>query len=216
MIVDLLIGLPGDRPGGLCLTILCFLASALVAALVGMGYAAVCVAWPKGSLVLQAMVAFLRGVPLLLLVFLLAQLLPLGIGVAAMVGLVLYSFSHVCEVLRSFLAAYPRPLREQATVIGLGPAREGLLLRVPRTIGYSLDALGTHWVSLLKDTGALVVLSVGELTTVAKTLSDSTASPVLWIQVMTAAAVLYLGATLVLLAVLNGLRKGPFLKWMVM
>jgi ABC-type arginine transport system permease subunit len=100
-------------------------------------------------------------------------------------------------------------LADQARIMGLGPVSEWLQLRVPWTIGSALDALGTHWISLLKDTGALVVLGIGELTSVAKVLSETTASYDRWILVLVTAAGVYLSVTLLLiqgLRVVRGLR----------
>jgi ABC-type amino acid transport system permease subunit len=199
MIENLLIGLPGARPGGLVLTILYAVAAGWGALLLGFAYAMIGVVLPRASLTLQAASAFLRGVPLLLLVFLLAQLSSLPIGVAGLVALLLYSFAHISEVLRSFLASYPTSLSDQARVMGMGPVREWVRLRIPWTLRHAWGAVGTHWVSLLKDTGALVVLGIGELTTVAKALGETPAGANQWVTVLVSAAGLYLAATLVLI-----------------
>ena len=58
----------------------------------------------------------------------------------------------------------------------------------------------------MKDTGALVVLGVGELTTVAKMLSETSASYERWVTVLVVAAAMYLAATL---ALIRGLRFAP-------
>ncbi len=199
MVLNLLFGLPGERPGGLVLTVLYFVASGLGALMLGFAYAAVGVMLPWGSLPLQAASALLRGIPLLLLVFLLAHVPWLTTGGAGLAALLIYSFSHVGESLRSFLASYPRYLSEQARLMGIGPAREFLRLRMPWTLWRAWGALLTHWVSLLKDTGALVVLGIGELTTSAKVLSETTASYEHWLTVLVLAAALYLGTTLALI-----------------
>jgi len=60
------------------------------------------------------------------------------------------------------------------------------------------DWITTHWISLLKDTGALVVLGIGELTTVAKVLSQAPGSYERWVTVLVLAGALYLAATLAL------------------
>jgi ABC-type amino acid transport system permease subunit len=208
--VNLLIGFPNDRPGGLLLTLAVFLASAAGAVAVGFLYATICVTLPRASVPLQAGAAVLRGVPVLLLVFFAAQLTAFPVVLAGLAALVLYSFSHVGEILRSFLAAYPVHCAQQARVMGLGPVREWLQLRAPRTLGYALGALATHWISLLKDTGALVVLGIGELTTVAKVLSESDPSFQGWATVLLGAAALYLATTLTLIRVLHLLRRRPF------
>jgi ABC-type amino acid transport system permease subunit len=210
VVVDLLIGLPNDRPGGLVLTVLIFLISAAGALAVGFLYASVCVALPKASVPLQAGAAALRGVPVLLLVFLVAQLTAFPVVAAGLAALVLYSFSHVGETLRSFLAAYPAQYAEQARVMGLGPVREWIQLRAPRTLGYALGALATHWISLLKDTGALIVLGIGELATVAKVQSERDPSFEGWATVLLTAAALYLATTLSLIRVLHIVRRRPF------
>jgi ABC-type amino acid transport system permease subunit len=198
MVVNLLIGLPGDRPGGLFLTLITFFASGAAALIAGFVYAAVCVALPRASLVIQGGSAVLRGIPLILLMFLLANVSLFTIGAAGLAALTLYSFGHVGEILRSFLAAYPKAVADQARLTGISFIRESLQLRAPWTLWRSWTALMTHWISLLKDTGALVVLGIGELTTTAKVLSESSPSLKHWATVLTVAAALYLGATLAL------------------
>ena len=210
MIMNLLIGLPNARPGGLLLTILYFLIAVVAAALIGWLYAAACVWLPKVSLPLQAASSLLRGIPLLLLMFLFTQTSSLPVAVGGSLALVLYSFSYVGEVFRSFLASYPVHLAQQARVIGMGPIREWMQLRVPWTFASALDALGTHWISLLKDTGALVVLGIGELTSVAKVLSETTASYDRWITVLLLAAGIYLAATLSFIRALRFIRTLGF------
>lgn len=207
MIQNLLIGLPGGRPGGLVLTILYAITSGAAALALGFVYAAIGVVLPRASLPLQAASAFLRGVPLLLLVFLLAQASGLPVGMAGFFALLLYSFAHVSEVLRSFLTSYPASLSDQARVMGIGPVREWLRLRMPWTLRHAWGAIGTHWVSLLKDTGALVVLGIGELTTVAKALGETPAGPDQWVVVLVSAAALYLAATLVLIRLLGSVER---------
>lgn len=203
MVMNLLIGLPGQRPGGLLLTGLYFMAAGSGALVVGFVYAAVGVILPRASLLLQAGSAFLRGIPLLLLVFLLTQIPHLPVEGAGLAALLLYSFSYVGEILRSFLASYPRYLSDQARVIGMGPVRAWFQLCVPWTLCRAWGAVVTHWISLLKDTGALVVLGIGELTTVAKMISEAPGSYERWVMVLVGASLLYLIATLALVQILQ-------------
>jgi ABC-type amino acid transport system permease subunit len=82
--------------------------------------------------------------------------------------------------------------------MGIQPVPEWALLRLPWTLRRSLDALSTHWVSLLKDTGALIVLGITELTTVARVLSEQ-ASVTGWALILATAALLYLATSLALI-----------------
>lgn len=199
MILNLLIGLPGDRPGGLVLTLVCFFASGAGALMVGFVYAVICVALPRTGLVFQAASGLVRGIPLILLVYLLAHVSLFTIRAAGLLALTLYSFGHVGEILRSFLIAYPRPAADQARLMGIGAFHEWLVLRAPWTLWRSWGALLTHWISLLKDTGALVVLGIGELTTTAKLLSEASPNFRQWALILVVAALLYFAATLTLI-----------------
>jgi polar amino acid transport system permease protein len=205
VITSLLVGLPGQRPGGLVLTVIVAVGSAACAVVLGMAYASVCVLAPRASLVLQAGLALLRGIPLILLIFALAQTTSVDLPLAGFIGLVLYSLCHVGETLRSFLASHPRALDDQARLLGLGPLRRLLMLRLPWTFRRSLDALATHWISLLKDTGALVVLGVGELTTVSKILSEN-GSLDDWQLVLLTAGLFYLTTAVLLISLLRWVR----------
>lgn len=195
----LVIGLPDQRPGGLVLTLLLFLLAGAFAIVLGLFYAVVTTVLPAIGMPLQAASALLRGVPPLLLVFMLAHLVPASTMLAGLLALTLYSFSHTGEILRSFLGAYPASLSEQAKIMGLGILGEWLRLRLPWTLWRGLPALLTHWASLLKDTGALLVIGIGELTTVAKLLSESSAAWDRWVTIISLAGGLYLLATVSML-----------------
>lgn len=206
MITDLLIGLPAQRPGGIVLTLILTVSSASGAMVLGVVYAIVCVRFPLISLGLQAALAVMRGVPLLLLVFALGQLTSLPLVVTGYLALLLYSLCHVGETLRGFLASYPRELRDQSRVLGHGWGQDWVLLRLQWTLTHSMDALATHWISLLKDTGALAVLAIGELTTVATTLSlNSDVSQ--WELIITVSGVIYLTLTVILIQSLELFRR---------
>jgi polar amino acid transport system permease protein len=202
---DLLLGLPDQRPGGLLLTVIVGAGSGATALVAGALYATLCVEAPWLGFGLQAALAVLRGVPLILLMFVIAQLTALPIEAAGFLALFLYSLCHVGETLRSFLAAYPAVVRNQARAMGVGALREWAQLRLPWALRHSLDALGAHWVSLLKDTGALTVLGITELTTVARLLSEQT-SVAQWELILGGAALLYLAASFALIRGVEYLR----------
>jgi polar amino acid transport system permease protein len=206
VITDLLIGLPDQRPGGIVLTVLIAVGSASAALVLGAVYATICVHAPRLSLVLQAPLAVIRGIPLLLLVFAIGQLTTLPLVITGYLALALYSLCHVGETLRAFMASYPAILRDQSRVLGYGWTRDWARFRLPWTMRTSLDALATHWISLLKDTGALTVLGIGELTTVASTLSQ-TVGVTNWELIIATAGLIYLSTAIILIQSLQLLRR---------
>jgi ABC-type amino acid transport system permease subunit len=206
LLENLVLGLPGERPGGLVLSVLAFLAAAVGGAAVAALYAAVCVAYRFISWPLMVAATLIRGVPPILLVFALVHVPSFSPPLAGVLGLTLYSFSHVGEAIRAYLVVYPRQLSDASRVTGLHPFMDWLLFRLPWAMRRSLPALATHWISLLKDTGALVVLGVAELTTTAKLISESTAHVDSWALTLATAALLYFLATCALLGAISYLR----------
>lgn len=202
MIVNLVLGLPGDRPGGLVLSILLTVGVTLVALPIGILLALLAVGAPRLSFPAQMGLAVARGTPLLLLVFLVANTGRLTILTAGVIALLLYSASHVSEIFRSYVAAYPTDQQAQAQAMGLGPVRRWAELRVPWAFCRSFENLTTHWISLFKDTGALTILGIGELTTVTRVLSAN-AFVDGWLLLLSTAAALYLASTLGLITVLH-------------
>ena len=203
----LLVGLPDARPGGLLLSVVAFFGAALIGFLLGVVYAVTCAASRLGALLLMPLGTLVRGVPPILLVFAFAHITFLSLTFAGVVGLAVYSFSHTGEILRAYVVAYPRSQIEAGRVLGLSPLIAWSTLRLPWSLRKSLAPLATHWISLLKDTGALVVIGVGELTTVAKLLASSTANVTMWMSVLVVAGLLYLLTTFALLGVVRTLRR---------
>jgi ABC-type amino acid transport system permease subunit len=203
MIANLLFGLPGERPGGLLLTITFFVTAGGGAFIAGFVYATICAGLRRQSLPLQICSTLVRGMPLLLLVFLVAHIPGLSASGAGFLALLFYSASHVGEILRPFVASYPESLSQQAGMMGIGYVREWIWLRMPWMLWRAHPVLLTHWVSLLKDTGALIVLGIAELTTIAKMLSELQRTSDQWAIVFVTAGGLYLGATFILIHVLQ-------------
>lgn len=195
----MLVGFPDQRPGGLLLSGAFAVMAFGGAVIVGYGYAIVCGVLPRVSLALQGVLAALRGIPLLLLIFFVAQTTTLPLVGAGGLAILIYAVSHIGEVLRSYRTAYPSVLAEQSRVLGMSRVREEISLRAQWTFLRSMDALGTHAISLLKDTGALTIVGIAELTTIARSLGAG-ASLERWVVTVSTAAALYLAATLALIA----------------
>src|SRR5450755_1152664 len=84
----------------------------------------------------RAFVSFFRGVPLLVLLLLIYNLLPvIGVNVpsvvAAIVGLSLCTAAYQAENLRGGFSSVPRGLLEAADMVGLSPFQQLVRIRAP-------------------------------------------------------------------------------------
>jgi polar amino acid transport system substrate-binding protein len=115
-----------------------------------------------------AYVELLRGTPVLLqlyvLYFGLAPILKLGPLTAATLGLGLNYAAYEAEVYRGALMAIPRGQTEAAAALGLGPWQTLRHVLLPQAVRTALPAVTNDFVSLLKDSSLVSVLTVVELT----------------------------------------------------
>ncbi len=157
-----------------------FLQGAVVTALLSL--AAFAIAMPLGVLlaaarmgagrlvqvVATAYVELLRGTPVLLQLYVLyyglAPILKLGPLTAATLGLGLNYAAYEAEVYRGALMAVPRGQTEAAAALGLGPWQTLRHVMLPQAMRTALPAVTNDFVSLLKDSSLVSVLTVVELT----------------------------------------------------
>ncbi len=130
----------------------------------------------------RGFVSFFRGVPLLVQLLLIYNLLPvLGINVpgvlAAVVGLSLCTAAYQAENLRGGFAGVPRGLIEAADVVGLGPMRQFWRIRLPIAFKLTLPAIVSEAIMILKASSLVSVVGVVELTRMAQDLASSTYEP---------------------------------------
>ena len=115
-----------------------------------------------------AYVEILRGTPVLLQLYVLyyglAPILKLGPLTAATLGLGLNYAAYEAEVYRGALMAVPHGQTEAASALGLGPWQTLRHVMLPQAIRTALPAVTNDFVSLLKDSSLVSVLTVVELT----------------------------------------------------
>jgi len=138
-------------------------------------------------------VSFFRGVPLLVQLLLIYNLLPvLGVDVpsvvAAIVGLSLCTAAYQAENLRGGFASVPRGLLEAAEMLGLTPFQQLLRIRAPIAFRLTLPSLVNEAILILKASSLVSVVGVVELTRMAQDLDTSLYKP---IQLYSAAGLLY-------------------------
>ncbi len=205
---QLLLGFPGQRPGGLVLSVLlAFTAIVLgfgIALLLGTGVGSPFKPFRWGS---QAYVQIIRGLPLILLVLLIHQLLENGRrmglnfspSVSALVALTLYSSAYQAEIVRAGLQAFPQRLGDSARLLGGNPRQVYLLVKFNYVWRVMLPALTGQAISLFKDTSVVVIIGVADLMTVARiTLGSNVGNAPYWVGLYLLVGLLYFCVAFVL------------------
>ena len=163
------------------------------------------------SLPARYIVEFLRGIPILVVLFYIYFVMPeLGLDLTAfqagVVGLALTYSCYIGETFRGGIEAVDRGQIEAAKSIGM---RHGKMMRrivLPQGFRIALPPYGNNMVMLLKDSSQVSVISVAELTMQGKMLASSTFDNM---TVFTMVAALYLCLTIPL----NILMRRVELKW---
>ena len=116
----------------------------------------------------RAYIELFRGTPVLLQLFVLyyglAPYYSLGPMTAAVLGLGLNYGAYEAEVYRGALLAIPRGQTEAAQALGLSPAQTLWHVLLPQSLRLALPPMTNDFVSLLKDSSLVSVITVIELT----------------------------------------------------
>jgi His/Glu/Gln/Arg/opine family amino acid ABC transporter permease subunit len=200
LLPDLLFGFAGQRPGGLSLSILLAMAALglgfAVALVVGVGRVA---PWRAGRWAAAAYVAVFRGLPLLLLLFLIHQFvggrrfgLDFSPFTSALIALTLYTGAYQAEIVHAGLAAVPQELADSARLAGANRWQVFFFVRLRYALRVMLPAFSGQAISLFKDSSVVVVLGVAELMTVARSaLGSDVKNSIYWIPVYLTVGLLY-------------------------
>ena len=142
----------------------------------------------------QFFISFFRGVPLLVQLLLIYNLLPaVGLNVpsvvAAIIGLSLCTAAYQAENLRGGFASVPRGLVESAEMVGLTPRQIFRRIKVPIALRLTFPALVNEAILILKASSLVSVVGIIELTRMAQDLAGSTFLP---LQIFAAAGLIYL------------------------
>ena len=114
-------------------------------------------------------VEFVRGVPLLLLIFFFFLGFPLAFDIelpalwSLVFGLTLYNGAVIAEIVRAGVLSIPKGQTEAALATGLTRGQTLRLVLLPQAIRVMLPALVSQLVVLLKDTSLGFVVSYSEL-----------------------------------------------------
>lgn len=198
---ELLFGFPGNRPGGLLMSVLL--------ALVGWGIGFVLAIFVGSAhdsrfrtvrWSVAAYIHIFRGVPLILLLLLVHSLVgtgrvlglqttPLG---SAFIGLILYSSSYQADIIRTGLRSVPRGMVDWARLMGSSRWQAYRLVKLPYSLRVMQPALTSQGITLFKDTSVVIIIGVADLTTTARiALGGSVGNAPFWVATYLTVGLLY-------------------------
>jgi general L-amino acid transport system permease protein len=116
-------------------------------------------------------IEFVRGVPLITVLFMASVMLPLFLPpgmtfdklLRALIGVALFSAAYMAEVIRGGLQAIPRGQFEAAEALGLSyPQRMGLIV-LPQALKLVIPGIVNTFIGLFKDTSLVLIIGLFDL-----------------------------------------------------
>jgi general L-amino acid transport system permease protein len=175
-------GVVWDRWGGLMLTVFLAVGGIVLSfpfgLLLGLGRRS---SLPAVRWVCVVYIEFIRGVPLVTLLFMaafaLGFLLPPGtrtpsLVIRAMVAIVVFTAAYIAEVVRGGLQSVPRGQVEAAMALGLSPLATTRRIVLPQALRNVIPALVGQFISLFKDTSLAYIIGLVELLKTAEIITN--------------------------------------------
>jgi general L-amino acid transport system permease protein len=163
---------PTEQWGGLLVTLV--VASTGIAAAFPLGVALALGRRSKMPLIRWASVGFIefiRGVPLITILFMSSVMLPLFLppGVSfdkllrALVGVALFSAAYMAETIRGGLQAIPRGQFEAADALGLSYLKKMYFIVLPQALKLVIPGIVNTSIGLFKDTSLVLIIGLFDL-----------------------------------------------------
>jgi len=116
-------------------------------------------------------IEFVRGVPLITILFMASVLLPLffhdGIEfnklLRALIGITLFQAAYIAEVVRGGLQAIPKGQYEASEALGLSYWQGMILIILPQALKISIPNLVGSFISLFKDTTLVLIIGLFDI-----------------------------------------------------
>jgi general L-amino acid transport system permease protein len=116
-------------------------------------------------------IEFVRGVPLITVLFMASVMLPLFIPerwsidklLRALIMVALFSAAYLAEVIRGGLQAIPRGQFEAADALGLTYAQKMGLIILPQALKLVIPGIINSFISLFKDTSLVLIIGIFDL-----------------------------------------------------
>jgi His/Glu/Gln/Arg/opine family amino acid ABC transporter permease subunit len=155
-------------------------------------------------------VDFVRSTPLLVQLVWIFFALPILIDrslpplVAGVLTLGVYAGAYLAEIFRAGILAIPSGQRHAALALGMTARQVLWRIILPQAVVRMLPPVASTFISLVKDSSLVSVISVAELMWASQSLVGFTMRPV---EVLTGTAVLYVALTYPLSLVASALRR---------
>lgn len=165
-------------------TMLILLASLVFSMLIGAAFAMMSLSHNKGlNAVSKGYVSFMRGIPTLILIFLIYLGLPqllkqvgidmTGISLTAYIiaCLSLSASANMSEMMRSAYLAVDKGQREAALSVGMSPSVAFARIILPQAVAVAIPALGNNIIMLFKETSLAFTIGVLDMLGKARAVS---------------------------------------------
>jgi len=163
------------------------------------------------SMIARAYIEFIRGVPVLILIYFIALVLVVPVAeffgfhprqlsmlVRGVAALSIFYGAYIAEVFRAGIESVVIGQKEGGMSLGLTNKQTMRYIILPQALRNMLPALGNDFISMMKDSSLLSLLAIGELTYKVKLYSGSTFR---FNEAYSVSVVIYLCITLVLSAI---------------
>jgi glutamate transport system permease protein len=157
-----------------------------------------------------SVIEVLRGIPVVLLIFFVARVLPeIGLGFSTMtflvIGLTLYNGVVIAEIIRGGLQALPRGQKEAAQSLGLSGWDTLRLVLLPQAFRLMLPALIGQLIVVVKETSLGFIISFEELLRRGQIAIQSLHNP---LQLFFTIAIIYIVINLALTLLTRRIERG--------
>ena len=116
-------------------------------------------------------IEFVRGVPLVTVLFMASVMLPLFVPnnfepdklLRALIGIALFASAYMAEVVRAGLQAIPKGQYEGAMAVGLSYQQRMRLIILPQALTITIPNIVNNYIALFKDTTLVFIVGIYDL-----------------------------------------------------
>ncbi len=130
-----------------------------------------------------AYIEFMRGIPLVMVIFWFWFLVPIFLGRPvpeywiALTAFVMFEGAYIGEIVRAGIQSVPRGQVDAATASGLTYAQTMVQVILPQAVRNMIPSLVTQFIVLFKDTSLASIIGMMDLTKAAQTVSQRELKP---------------------------------------